>query len=147
MKNFKLLGNSQNLSKKEMMLVIGSIFLIAFVFVFILAVSTSTKSAPSQSINADSIYSGKTETSGKYANKVMQVERFIADGKSKIFKLSEKYDNVTIRSSSDVLVPATYGKKLETYNDVWYDFEGQRFIFPNAPTEGTVITFEGYPVK
>jgi hypothetical protein len=68
---------------------------------------------------------------------------FIADGTQKVFPLSYKYDNITVKDNSTVNTVGTDQQSNPASVDVLYNFDEKFIKYSNAPTSGHTIKIFG----
>ncbi|RJO61198.1 hypothetical protein C4544_03445 [candidate division WS5 bacterium] len=103
------------------------------------------EATPLTGIKADSVNTFLATPTGKYRGATYTRERFVADGKNRIFLLQDSYDDMTIRVNGQIVPIGTYRENQACGSDACYDFAGKKFVFPAPPQQGTTVVFEGLP--
>ena len=80
----------------------------------------------------------------KYRTEPYTIEKFISDGLTKKFILSNNYDDVTVQWMGK---QDNYGSPDTILTDWKYNDKDKNFILGNALPKGSVITFMGKVIK
>lgn len=106
---------------------------IVFFTMIFLSITPATEPTP-KTIVAQEVFKTPAPPVAKYRGEYT-VEKFVSNGTTNQFSLSDTYDDVTIRANGQILT------------DWHYDFTGKTFVLSSILRAGTVITFTGRGTK
>lgn len=154
------MDTKRHLTTKEIfriLLIVPAAALVLFIVLVAMLSPKSTNTPPSSQpatplpqkqltgIKTTTVSQIENMTAPRYQGTPYTLEIFVADGENTVFLLRDSYDDITIKVGGKLQLIGTHKEGQLCNNDVCYDFNGKKFVFPQPPATGSTITFQGLP--